>query len=264
MPTGAMKTLFNYFVGPASKNKDKNPKFPDSHSEEYVIEEVVDIEVEVVAAAVAEQDVPARNGFRYAVASAASNDPNEDRTDVYMTPDMSVFAVYDGHGGNLACDIATATLAENLSAKVSALGGRDSEIPSVSIEAAIKKAYQECDDLILKEAQEIINCNLIAAAADSSQTSNGRRTHDQKSSSDNSKSSGRCWNGKEFFAVTGKKPERAGSCAVIALFRGKELSLSHVGYVVVSLLTSQVIRFSAVFLFRDCRAFRLCRSEEGT
>ena len=219
-----MKTLFNYFVGPASKKKGSKEKQLENYSEGYVIEGVVDIELEVVS----EQT---NNGFRYAVASAASNDPNEDRTSVLMVPGISVFAVYDGHGGNLACDIATATLAENLIAKVSALGGAGDVRPD-SIESVIKKAYQECDDLILREAQEIINSNLITAAANGPTQVNCRRNHDRKRAEKNSdRNKSTCWNGKEYFAVTGKKPERAGSCAVMALFRGKELSLSHVGYV---------------------------------
>jgi hypothetical protein len=44
------------------------------------------------------------------VSQVESNLPGEDRFSVRVTNDISAYAVYDGHGGYLACDIACATL----------------------------------------------------------------------------------------------------------------------------------------------------------
>jgi serine/threonine protein phosphatase PrpC len=257
---GVMKTLLDYFVSPSDT------------IETVTIENFVTGDVLVEAASpprparAAATGQAAQRGIRFshAVASAASNDPGEDRACALVCPDtqagrgqgVSVFAVYDGHGGNLACDIALATLAESLRSKVRALGRGD--VSDACLAAAAEDAYRECDALILGEARQLAgDSSLEAAAAAAAASAPGRCIVPTRGARNEPLSyrrlgnatapavSGptqpqarRCWNGREYFDVTGKKPERAGSCAVTAVFRGADLSLAHVG---------------------DCRAFRLSR-----
>ena len=44
------------------------------------------------------------------ISQSQANDPGEDRFSIRVTPSVQAFAVYDGHGGYLACDLAASLL----------------------------------------------------------------------------------------------------------------------------------------------------------
>lgn len=242
----AVKTLLDYFVSSATP-QDTGPSdyMFISPYEETAADAVVHVDVEVdIIEETMQIELPAGDidgihdcNFRYAVAAAASNDPGEDRSCVCITPDIQAFAVYDGHGGNLACDIAMSTLVDVICEKVRALGTQADED---SIRIALEDAYQQCDNMILKEAEHIVNCNMIAEATNGVSEFTNRRGQAKGSTPlrgaiystrPDGRAAGCSWNGKEYFPISGKKPERAGSCAVIALFLERKLVISHVGYV---------------------------------
>ncbi len=106
----------------------------------------------------------------------------------------------------MACN----TLADELLDSVTSLPGRDMRTPA-AITECIKAVFRDCDSKILDQARGIIarrgalECSSALSSADE------------------------CWNGKHSFVVTGKRPERAGSCAVVALFVEDYLYLAHIG-----------------------------------
>ena len=53
------------------------------------------------------------------ISQVESNLPGEDRYSVRVTNHVSAFAVYDGHGGYLACDMACGTLLDMIIANLS-------------------------------------------------------------------------------------------------------------------------------------------------
>ncbi len=59
------------------------------------------------------------------IAQVESNLPGEDRFSVRATKDVSAFAVFDGHGGYLACDMACATLLDMIIAHISATNAEE-------------------------------------------------------------------------------------------------------------------------------------------
>jgi hypothetical protein len=59
------------------------------------------------------------------IAQVESNLPGEDRFSVRATKDVSAFAVFDGHGGYLACDMACATLLDMIITHISATNAED-------------------------------------------------------------------------------------------------------------------------------------------
>ena len=87
---------------------------------------------------------------------------------------------------------------------------QDMKSPAVIIEC-IKSVFRACDSKILDQARGII-ARRRAAEGDTAVSS-----------------STECWNGKHSFVVTGKRPERAGSCAVVSLFVEDYLYLAHIG-----------------------------------
>lgn len=52
------------------------------------------------------------------ISQTQANDPGEDRFSIRITPSIQAFAVFDGHGGFLACDLATTLLLDMIIAAI--------------------------------------------------------------------------------------------------------------------------------------------------
>ncbi len=86
---------------------------------------------------------------------------------------------------------------------------------SLNIECVTRvvlSAFESCDSLILSEARKIIE------KKKKNQTLNSF-----------GETSVECWNGSEYFRVQGKRPERGGSCAVVAIFLNQNILIFHIG-----------------------------------
>ena len=59
------------------------------------------------------------------ISQTQANDPGEDRFGIRVTPSIQAFAVFDGHGGYLACDIATTLLLDMI---IAAIESADDEL----------------------------------------------------------------------------------------------------------------------------------------
>ena len=110
--------------------------------------------------------------------------------------------------GNLACEIAQSFLLDDLLTRISKLSVDQRAVKDIIIEDIIR-VYEECDLMILNQAQDIVD-----------RRNNGDAVLGHSVS---------CWNGKQYFDAMGKRPERAGSCAVVALIVDRHLYISHIG-----------------------------------
>ena len=52
------------------------------------------------------------------ISQSQANDPGEDRFSFRVTPSIQAFGVFDGHGGYLACDLATTLLLDMIIADI--------------------------------------------------------------------------------------------------------------------------------------------------
>ena len=84
------------------------------------------------------------------VSQVESNLPGEDRYCVRATADVFAAAVYDGHGGYLACDMACAMLLDMIVSSVQK--EMDDDTSDAHVAECIDSAFQQCDDQILKQA----------------------------------------------------------------------------------------------------------------
>ncbi len=86
---------------------------------------------------------------------AGSNDPCEDRYALRSCAanNIQAFAVFDGHGGFLAADIATSMLLDILLGHVNSLSSKDRTAPNIA--KVLDKTFLETDELILNEAIRI-------------------------------------------------------------------------------------------------------------
>jgi len=60
------------------------------------------------------------------ISQTQANSPGEDRFSLRITPLIQAFAVFDGHGGFLACDLATTLLLDMIIAAIESVA--DSEL----------------------------------------------------------------------------------------------------------------------------------------
>jgi serine/threonine protein phosphatase PrpC len=135
------------------------------------------------------------------VCQVESNLPCEDRYSLRRTSDIEAFAIYDGHGGYLAADIATSTLLDKIISNLSdiPLNRRTGSL----VAEIIDEAFAYCDSLIIQEATRL-HISSQAARAASGITS---RTREK-----------------------GKKAMgRAGSCAIVVIITAGVLYVAHVG-----------------------------------
>ncbi|KDO27870.1 hypothetical protein SPRG_07142 [Saprolegnia parasitica CBS 223.65] len=131
--------------------------------------------------------------LRHCTTTYEGNIMSEDRSDCWtQSPDTALFAVYDGHGGEIAVNFIHKTLGPLILDTVQANGSplkrkRDAPAPP-PLTAALKSAFLQCDDL-LKEKLRSYGATIAS-------------------------SKGFC---------------NTGSCAVTALFRGDTVFIANVG-----------------------------------
>ena len=89
------------------------------------------------------------NLFDVDISEIQSNLPGEDRCSTSIGPDISAFAVCDGHGGTNACEIANNFLINNIVERVKLLSSLDCTDEILRI---IDESFQSCDEIVLHEA----------------------------------------------------------------------------------------------------------------
>ena len=82
------------------------------------------------------------------VAQAESNLPCEDRYCIRAKSGIVLFAVFDGHGGKDACDIACGQLLDHILEKLVGLNISSTVDPSL-VTQIIQMAFQNCDNVII-------------------------------------------------------------------------------------------------------------------
>lgn len=127
--------------------------------------------------------------------------------------------------GNLACDIAAGSLIDDTMERLNALSTEQLDEPSIVVQH-IKEAFVNCDEFILDEAYNLLkskqaqNAVISVPGTNTSHTAAGRPQQPLQFSLRDLKS---------HVPATGRIPERAGSCAVVANVVKDHLYLSHVG-----------------------------------
>ena len=135
-----------------------------------------------------------------------SNLPCEDRYSIRRTADIEAFAIYDGHGGYLAADIATSTLLDTIIKNLSTVPISNRTFARVA--EIIDDAFVQCDSLILKEAIRLHKTSQTAKATSSNSGILAGRVGKDKSK---------------------KVMGRAGSCAIVVVVTAGLMFLAHVG-----------------------------------
>ena len=182
------------------------------------------------------------------VSQVESNLPGEDRFCVRATPDVFAAAVYDGHGGYLAADIACAILLDLI---VSAVQREtDDTTSNARVAECIDAAFQQCDDHILKQAVTLhrkqvrsfaiaqlkegadgTTSTSVGASSSSSSNSNGSSNASSSSSNGNSSSANNNSSAASAAASAAapKMMGRAGTCAVVVVVVRGVVFTAHVG-----------------------------------
>ena len=192
------------------------------------------------------------------VCQLSSNLPGEDRYCVRVNETVQAYAVLDGHGGFLACDIAVATLLDMIIEDLSTFSPSSSSISSsqesinIQIARIIDAAFVRCDDNIVLEAlrlhrQQVSlatekhqmansteaqdNSNTTIMASDSNSNAHGTNSSISNSSSGTSSTNG---NGSGRIGIwdslgLGKIMGRAGTCAVVVIITRGVIFTAHVG-----------------------------------
>lgn len=192
------------------------------------------------------------------VCQLSSNLPGEDRYCVRANEAVQAYAVLDGHGGFLACDIAVATLLdmiiEDLStfSPSSSSGSSSQESINFQIAQIIDAAFVRCDDNIVREALRLhrqqvslateklqmanstepqVNSNTTVMSADNNSNAHGTNSNvsnnSSSASSTNTNGNGRIghWDSLGLGKIMG----RAGTCAVVVIITRGVIFTAHVG-----------------------------------
>eukprot|EP01041_Mallomonas_annulata_P006829 gene6829-13834_t len=153
-----------------------------------------------------------------------SNCPGEDRYGVKITDTMSIYIISDGHGGTLACDMATKLLPEILIKNLSVinpfpstLGEDQNENENEDVMKAIDLSFLECDELILTEAERMINMDKAV------------QTEDEDDWNGNGCLGGGMGMGRGLMVSRTKFAGLAGCCVVVVIRIGSQLYIAHVG-----------------------------------
>lgn len=120
------------------------------------------IEDSVVATA-EQPDCHAPSMFDVTISDIESNLPGEDRNSVLIGPNVSAFAVFDGHGGSKACEIANSFLINDVVERLKLLPSLDN---SDEILRIIDESFQRCDEIVLQEALKKLEVPLDPAKND--------------------------------------------------------------------------------------------------
>ena len=192
------------------------------------------------------------------VCQLSSNLPGEDRYCIRVNETVQAYAVLDGHGGFLACDIAVATLLDMIIEDLSTFtpssssGSSSQELINIQIAKIIDAAFVRCDDNIVHEALRLHRQQMskVSLAAEKVLVPNSTLTtitttdninnicstdsSISNSSSSSSSSSSKSANGSSRIGNwdslgLGKIMGRAGTCAVVVVITRGVIFTAHVG-----------------------------------
>ena len=156
------------------------------------------------------------------ICQVESNLPGEDRYCIRVTEDVYTYGVYDGHGGYLAADMASATLQDLIISGISSLSL--DERSNTKIASTIDTAFRICDERIIEEALRLHlsskgnNCISKASAGGNTSKNPSQPKHETDINS--------------LFGNQQCVPKvmgRAGSCAAVVIITGGMLFVAHVG-----------------------------------
>lgn len=156
------------------------------------------------------------------ICQVESNLPGEDRYCIRVTEDIYTYGVYDGHGGYLAADIASATLQDLIIAGISSLVPEERN--NTKIASIIDAAFRTCDERIIEEALRLHLLSKESAITNKTNTSGFPVKHCNKSAQEIGFAA-RLGNQQCVPKVMG----RAGSCAAVVIMTGGILFVAHVG-----------------------------------
>ena len=137
--------------------------------------------------------------FLTTISEIESNLPGEDRNSVRLDPQISAWAVVDGHGGSNACELVNERLIDHISGKVK-------ELPCLNdtdaVLEVIDQSFQHCDNMVLERALKKVRLPLSP-----------------------NKSDAKC----ELMRT--RDAGRPGCCVVVVLIIGEYIYAANVGYV---------------------------------
>lgn len=160
------------------------------------------------------------------ICQVESNLPGEDRYCIRVTEDIYTYGVYDGHGGYLAADMASAILQDLIISGISSLSL--DERNNTKIAATIDAAFHICDKRIIEEA---LRLHLSSKEINIQHLSSSKACAGGIASKNPSKPK----NENDVTAFLGnqqcvpKVMGRAGSCAAVVIITGGMLFVAHVG-----------------------------------
>lgn len=156
----------------------------------------------------------------------------EDRYCTRVTGDIFTAGVYDGHGGYLAADIASATLQDMIIADI--LNLDIEERSNIKIAEIIDAAFITCDNRIIAEALRLHRASKLQIANQLVNDRNTMKTYGNQGTSSSTSATtataiNNINNATNKTLSTPKVMGRAGSCAVVVVITGGVLFVAHVG-----------------------------------